>query len=279
MRLKFALLALVVSVGVAGQVPASTAEAVTASQEKRGVAAAMYLKTAPHKLTAVGATWSYNWTYRVPPSTSSLETVPMIRSAASISDAAIRTLTEGRKAGHYEYLLGFNEPDSVNQANMTPAQAARLWPQLQKTGLILGSPVPAVPNNGWLRQFMRIAKEKNLRVDFIALHFYADINDTRALDRVRTLTQLIRKNYGKPIWITEIGIIDRSPSSGSAAIKRAKARKFMTGVTTMLDSMPYVHRYAWMGDNVSNRPHLKWSTLHDQYGRLTSLGTAYQRLP
>jgi hypothetical protein len=279
MRLRFAFLGLAVSVGLAGLVPVPPAEAGTASQEKRGIAAAMYLKTAPHKLTNAGATWSYNWTYRVPPSTSSLETVPMIRSAASISETAIMTLTEGRKSGHYKHLLGFNEPDSVNQANMTPAQAARLWPQLERTGLILGSPVPAVPNNGWLREFMRIAKQRNLRVDFIALHYYVDINDPRAVDRIRTLTQLIRRNYRKPIWITEIGIIDRRSNPGSASVNWAKARAFMTTVTTMLDSMPYVHRYAWMADNVTKRKHLKWSTLHAQDGSLTPLGRTYQRLP
>lgn len=279
MRLTLALGVLVVSVALAGQAPVPSAEAVDTAQPKRGIAAAMYLKTAPEKLTGAGATWSYNWTYRVPPSTGSLETVPMIRSAKSISDAAIRTLTEGRKAGHYRYLLGFNEPDSVNQANLTPAQAARLWPRLQATGLILGSPVPAVPNNGWLRTFMRIAKQRNLRVDFIALHFYVDINDARALDRIRTLTQLIRRNYAKPIWITEIGIIDRRANPGSASVNWAKARRFMTAVTAMLDSMPYVHRYAWMADNVTKRPHLKWSTLHDTSGRLTPLGRTYRQLP
>lgn len=248
------------------------------SSTKRGIASAKYLKTYPDKLTAAGATWSYNWTYRVPASSEGLQTVPMLRSAAAISETAIQTLTAGRINGDYQHLLGFNEPDSKNQAAMTPAQAANLWPKLQRTGLILGSPAPAVPTNGWLREFMQLAAKKKLRVDFIALHFYARIDDDRALSRIKTQIELIRRNYNKPIWVTEIGIIDRRKSSGSTATNWARAKKFMRSVTAMLDAMPYVHRYAWMADNVSQHRHLRWSTLYDSAGRLTPLGEAYAAL-
>lgn len=249
----------------------------------RGIASATYLsstleKSRPDKLRTAGARWSYNWTYRVPASTPTLETVPMIRSAASISDAAISTLTAGRAAGHYSHLLGFNEPDGVNQADMTPRQAADLWPKLQQTGLILGSPAPAVPTNGWLKEFMSIAKSRGLRVDFIALHFYAQLTDDRALDRIRSQIELIRRNYGKPIWITEIGIIDRRTNQGSSATNWARAVKMMRSLTTMLHSKPYVHRYAWMTDKATTRPLLKWSNVYDKYGRLTPLGTAFRNL-
>lgn len=254
--------------------------AMAASEAGRGIASTEYLsstaaKSKPERLRAAGARWSYNWTYRVPPSTPELDTVPMIRSAASISDAAIDTLTAGRVAGHYRYLLGFNEPDGANQANMTPAHAAKLWPKLQKTGLILGSPAPAVPTNGWLKQFMGIAKKKGLKVDFIALHFYAQLTDTKALARITSQIELIRRNYGKPIWITEIGIIDRRTNQGSSATNWARSVKLMRQITAMLDSKPYVQRYAWMTDKSPKRPLLKWSTHFDKYGRLTPLGTAY----
>jgi hypothetical protein len=33
-------------------------------------------------------------------------------------------------ASGQKYILGFNEPDHVNQANMTLKAAADLWPQL-----------------------------------------------------------------------------------------------------------------------------------------------------
>ncbi len=285
MSLSRPLTAWMVLVGLVGSllVLRAAEPAVAASAAGRGIAASAYLgstaeKSLPDKLRAAGARWSYNWTYRVPPSTPGLETVPMLRSATSISDASISTLTAGRVAGNYRYLLGFNEPDGVNQANLTPGQAANLWPKLQKTGLILGSPAPAVPTNGWLKEFMAIAAKRSLKVDFIALHFYAQITDDGALARIKSQVELIRRNYGKPIWITELGIIDRRTDQGSTATNWARSVKFMRSVTAMLDAKTYVQRYAWMSDKVTTRPLLKWSTLYDVNGQFTPLGNAYRSL-
>ena len=244
----------------------------------RGVASAMYLKTEPDKLVGAGAGWSYNWTYRVPASTPDLDVVPMIRSASSLTSDSVNTLARAKQVGDNRFLLGFNEPDSPNQANLTPTQAANLWPKLQQTGLTLGSPSPANVTNGWLKQFMALARSRHLRVDFIALHFYANITDANALNRIKEQVEAVRAHYGKPIWITEIGVIDTRTNPGSASVNWARSIKFMRAVTAMLDSKSYVQRYAWMADNVSSRAHLRWSTLYDANGQLTPLGTAYNQL-
>jgi len=278
-RLSRVLVALTVSVGLAVPVAVQNADpAAAVSARGRGVASAKYLKTEPWKLTGAGAGWSYNWTYRVPASTPGLDVVPMIRSASSLSSTAVETLRQAKLSGANRYLLGFNEPDSPNQANMTPTQAANLWPKLQQTGLTLGSPSPANVTNGWLKQFLGLARSRGLRVDFITLHFYANITDTNALNRIREQVEAVRAHYGKPIWITEIGLIDTRTNPGSASINWTKAVKFMRAVTAMLDAKPYVQRYAWMADNVSDRAHLKWSTLYDAGGNLTPLGVAYSQL-
>ena len=280
MRLSRLLTVPLVALGAVVPVAIHNADPATAASARgRGIASAVYLKAErTDKLTAAGAGWTYGWGYRVPASTPNLDVVPMIRTASTLTDANVATLTEARIAGANRYLLGFNEPDSPNQANLTPTQAANLWPKLQKTGLILGSPAPALATNGWLREFMILAGKRHLRVDFIALHYYANITDDGALARIKSQVELIRRNYGKPIWITELGIIDRRANPGSASINWAKSVKFMRAVTAMLDSKPYVQRYAWMADKVTTRPNLKWSTLYDEYGRLTPLGVAYSRL-
>ncbi|MFL6022182.1 MAG: glycosyl hydrolase [Marmoricola sp.] len=233
------------------------------------------------KLASGGAGWTYAWRYRkIPASRPGMDVVPMLRNAASIQTDTVSVLAAAKARGDFKYLLGFNEPDGVNQANMTPTQAANLWPKLQATGLILGSPAPAVPDNGWLRSFMTIAKARNLRVDFIALHFYAQLTDTNAVARIKTQVQAIRSHYGKPIWITEVGIIDRRTSNiGSTSTNWARSVKQMRGITSMLDSLPYVVRYAWVADHVASaQPLLKWSEIYDNYGRITPLGTAYKNL-
>ena len=61
------------------------------------------------------------------------------------------------------------------QANMSPGQALSLWPQLEATGMRLGSPAVAddgATPGGWLDQFMSGAAARGYRVNFITLHWY-----------------------------------------------------------------------------------------------------------
>jgi hypothetical protein len=245
---------------------------------KQGIASRTYLLSAPGKLRNAGATWTYTWTTRVPFSKPGLEVVPMVRDARGIDDVVIARMNAGRVAGYFRYLLGFNEPDHANQANMTPTQAADLWPKLMATGLKLGSPAPAVPTNGWLAQFMSIATKRHLRVDFIALHFYADITNPRAaLARMRTQIAQVRAKYHRPVWITELGIIDTRTHPGPAQTNIVAAQRFMRSATTMLDKLSYVQRYAWMTD-LATQPTLKWSTLYNTHRELTAIGRTYRDL-
>jgi hypothetical protein len=63
----------------------------------------------------------------------------------------------------------------------------------------------------------------------------------------------VHKKYGKPIWVTEYGLMNfsGSPKYPSDAQKAA----FITGSTTMMEDLSYVERYAWfslpaVGDSV-----------------------------
>ena len=126
----------------------------------------------PAGLKAVGASWYYNWspTNASMPGPSGVEFVPMIWGADAVND---RTLATAKAEG--DVLLGFNEPDLGEQANMTVERALELWPRLEATGMRLGSPAVAwggADAGGWLDRFMTGAKEGGYRVDFIALHWY-----------------------------------------------------------------------------------------------------------
>jgi len=234
-----------------------------------------------NKLKAAGAGWTYAWRYRnIPARSPGFDVVPMIRTKSSILSDTVEVLSAAQDRGDFKYLLGFNEPDNPNQANLTPTQAADLWPKLQQTGLILGSPAPAVATNGWLKSFMAIAKKRGYRVDFIALHYYANITDTGAVARIKADVQAIRTSYGRPVWVTELGIIDRRTSNvGSDSTNWALAVKRMQSITSMLDTLSYVQRFAWVTDEVaSTQKHLRWSALYNATGTLTPLGKAYAAL-
>ncbi len=99
-------------------------------------------------------------------------------------------------------LLGFNEPDHKDQADMTVDEAIKQWPELLKSGLRLGSPAPDNIKKDWLIDFLAAADSLHYRVDFVATHMYMASQDPDAL--CTRIGNLCRNIYGgRPMWITE----------------------------------------------------------------------------
>jgi hypothetical protein len=259
-----------------GAATASTGTSVTASttQSKLGVASSRYLKSDPERLSGIGAAWAYDWSAEAPPRDPHLDWVPMIWGSGSITPAVLDSLRRARRSGEAQDLLGFNEPDSGSQANMTPAQAAALWPKLESTGLRLGSPAPAVPTDGWLAKFMKLARQRHLRVDFIALHYYQDFTNPDAVAQLHAQLIAIHDLYHEPIWITEIGALNIR-SFGEPMLHpptAVRAISYMHKLFAMLNALPFVERYAWFTDDCWNDTACRTSSLFNGSGRLTQAG-------
>jgi hypothetical protein len=244
---------------------------------KRGVASAKYLSTSPATLKPLRAAWAYDWSWMAPAPMPGLEWVPMIWGPGAVTPAAMRALTAARSSGRARALLGFNEPDSASQSNVTPAQAAALWPQLEATGLRLGSPAPAVPDDGWLAQFMALAHTHQLRVDFIALHFYQDFSNPSAVGQLRRELLALHSRYQRPVWVTEIGTFDiRSWGLRMLSFPSyRRAGSYMRGVLAMLDQLSFVERYAWFTDDCWSTPACRYGSLFDAGNHLTARGRIY----
>jgi hypothetical protein len=248
---------------------------------KMGIASSMYVGDGQSvKLAGIGARWTYDWSATAPPADLARRWVPMVWGSGSLTPQVIATLKHDRKAGSVNDLLGFNEPDNGGQSNMTPQQAAALWPRLESTGLPLGSPAPATPTDGWLTQFMALVRQRHLRVNFIALHYYQDFTNPDAVAQLRSQLIAIHRAYGRPIWITEIGAIDiRSWGEPMEhAPTEARAVSYMRSLFAMLNRLPFVHRYAWFTDNCWNDSACHTSSLFNGQGQLTPLGRAYRSL-
>ena len=245
---------------------------------KRGIASAKYEAADPQKLSRLGASWAYDWSATPPPKDRHLQGVPMAWGGGSITNSTITTLTRARRSGRARYLLGFNEPDNAGQANMTPAEAAALWPKLERTGLILGSPAPAVPTDGWLARFITIARRRHLRVNFIALHYYQDFTDPSAVSELKSQLIAIHRQFGKPIWITEIGAMDIR-QWGEPMLHgptRTRAVGYMRRSFAMLDKLSFVRRYAWFTDECWSDSGCHASSLFDASGHVTAVGRAFR---
>jgi RNA polymerase sigma factor (sigma-70 family) len=177
--------------------------------------------------------------------------VPDIWGQASVTPAV---LAQARQAGRY--LLTFNEPDSSSQANMTVAQALADWPQLEATGMLLGSPAvqdDAATPGSWLDQFMSGAQARGYRVDFIVVHWYAQGFDPGAsVSELRAYLQAIYQRYRRPIWLTEFGMVKfGSPTTYPTD---AQQSAFLTGAAAMMAGLGYVQRYAWFALPVTTGP-------------------------
>lgn len=99
-------------------------------------------------------------------------------------------------------VLGFNEPDHDDQANMGVNRAIDMWPEMMKSGLRIGSPAPDAINKQWLKDFLKAADSLNYRVDFVATHMYWNSQTPTGL--TDNINNLCEKTYGgRPMWITE----------------------------------------------------------------------------
>jgi Glycosyl hydrolase catalytic core len=227
--------------------PASPA---TVTSQRKGVAVWNFAGVTK-ALTESGASWYYDWTATPNgiATPAKVSFIPMIWGAANVTTA---TLAEVRQEG--PILLGFNEPDMSGQANMTVAKALGLWPKLMATGMTLGSPAvayDAATPGGWLDQFMAGAKARHYRVNFITVHWYGgDFRTTQAVQELETYLEAIWARYRLPIWVTEFALTSFSGSTASYPTEAQQAA-FLTAATKMLDSLSYVHRYAWFALPVS----------------------------
>lgn len=194
-------------------------------------------------LTDVGASWYYNWSsHPAKGAGSSAKFVPMIWGAASVTATE---LASAKKSG--TTLLAFNEPDFASQSNMSVEDALALWPQLQATGLRLGSPAVAVnaaQPGGWLDRFLSGARERGYRVDFITMHWYGSDFSGAATSQLKSYIQAVYDRYHLPIWLTEYALI-KFTGGGSVYPTDTQQAAFVTSSTAMLQSLSYVERYAW----------------------------------
>jgi len=226
----------------------------------------------PEAIETLGCSWYYNWKSRPFSEDRGVhaEFVPMIWDAVDL-DANLAYA----KASGATNLLSFNEPDNQGQANMTVAEAVALWPKLMATRMRLGSPATKTAAK-WLDDFMAEAKQKNLRVDFLCLHWYGDITKPNAVESLQQYLQGYWERYHLPIWLTEFSGADFDYHTRKTTVQDNAAFAAAAGV--MLEQLPFVERYAWFGS--------EWTPQDKEYSKvglydvetrtLTPVGIAYR---
>jgi hypothetical protein len=248
-----------------------------ARSRKRGIA---YGSNSDADLAALsaGIGWWYNWsaspdaTLTKGAPTSGVEFVPMIWGGTFDPAKLATQVPAGAK-----YLLTFNEPNFNAQSNLTPQQAAALWPKVQAFadahGLAIVSPALNYCGGGcnetnpftWLDAFF--AACTGCRVDYVAAHWYACTKSA-----LQGYLAEYETKYDKPLWLTEFSCLD-----GSIAATAANETKYMTDALALLESDPKVFRYSWFTGRFSSQPAI--NLLGAASGALTPLGQTYVSLP
>ena len=267
---------------VIGDFDGEAADAVTTNQDniqlteeqrlsKRGVAYTNNSKRWSHKTSELKAHWMYSWGRELRDEIpDNVEYVPMFWGKGSVTQENLDKVKQLIDAGKVKYVLGFNEPDGADQANMTVDEAIALWPQLETLGVPLGSPATVNPNNDWMKAFMAKAKELNLRIDFVTVHSYGGPNVLNFINKMKETYNA----YERPIWITEFAVADWNATSPANNVHSQQAViQFMSELLPALDDIEYIHRYAWFDGG--DRAPLASSALYDTDGNMTALGQVY----
>ncbi|MCX6309182.1 MAG: glycosyl hydrolase [Bacteroidia bacterium] len=186
------------------------------------------------KKVLAGTFWNYEWEPSGE-STSDIEFVPMIKGRVQNKNYRWE---EVRVRDGQTHMLGFNEPMSDKQGDLTVDEAIALWPKEQMMGLRLGSPARTDGDIGdkWLIEFMQKAKDKGYRIDFVNIHCY-NKNNAPAM---RSWINAEYQKYGKPIWLSEFNC-DQFTTV-------AAQEKYVAEVVKMLEDAPFVERYAYYND-------------------------------
>ena len=181
-----------------------------------------------------GASWNYIWSRNpnaaLPPQ---VAFAPM-----QWNGAAIEALPQYAPGWHTDgkpvTLLGFNEPDLTDQANMTVNTAISLWPQLEACDMPLASPAVSWALNSWLTNFYSQANTLGYRVDYTAVHWYAFPSSDQLVNHL----QNVYNAWKRPIWITELSC------SGSGVWSEEDTYRFLAEFLWRAEGLDWLRRYA-----------------------------------
>lgn len=225
------------------------------------------------KIEDMNESWYYNWGYL--PSDyvkDNKEFVPMVWGRDSIS------WLKSDDVNQYSIILGFNEPDLANQANISVSEAVSYQDTFTCTLKRIGSCAVSYPLNQWFDEYM--AQIDTDVIDFIPVHIYYDWAGEGMADAFLQAIDTLYEKYRKPIWITEFGISNSGLYGVSSQYDEAflQLEAYMKDVINGLEQREYVERYTWFNFNENDSNGGKTAIYSQETGKLTELGKLYKSL-
>lgn len=218
-------------------------------------------------LENLNVSWYYNWTPEPNcPKDENVAFIPMIWSEKYLVDNNSEKYLVPLIGSDYEALLGYNEPNWLGQAEMTVDEALQYWPMLEETGLRLGSPATTGRSGlDWTIEFIKGAKSRGYRIDFLALHWYGDCSSTEGLKDFLDYYDA----FGMPMWLTEWSCYKQDMATNTSFLKK---------IMPVLESYEKLERYAWYSNRTTSESYAG-AALFDSTGKPTPAGEIYINLP
>ncbi len=220
-------------------------------------------------ISAGKLSWVFNWELWVPASLPSVgvEWIPCVRTASNAKDVdGFLTDIIQNRGLKSEALLGFNEPEISEQANLSIDNAVEIWrrlilPAKRKFGLRLGSPGMTSDvgrSKPWLNSFLAQFEDSGgggttatadgagqglagSGIDFLVLHWYGlHFADMQAF------LEDMHATYGLPVWINEFAC-SRMGQGGEEA-SADEIEDFLRQALPWLDQCEWIERYAYFGN-------------------------------
>ncbi len=164
------------------------------------------------------------------------------------------------------YLMTFNEPEFVEQANISPVDAATMWPSIvsiaQQYSLQIVAPCGTIDQgldwyNNWLTECNNIYGQ-NCEFDYTCIHAYYQptpchgvaswaclgVDASNAMNKINNWYNI----FGKPTWVTEFAC---NPWGGQPCTAE-KHEQMMSQFVPFLDESDAVFRYAWFSAYASD---------------------------
>lgn len=247
----------------------------TWASSKKGISLANL--NSAERINALNVAWYYTWSPNPVKGVAFEKFVPMLRSRNG------RLLNEQislfRKQGKVPFLLALNEPNKEEGDDMSVEEVIRSWPEISSLADKISSPSPAGILGPWFDKFYTIAKNRNYRVDFMAVHYYSSPDAKLFLSKI----DQVYEKYHLPIWITEFAVADFTASKKHCKTAcrnqytEQQALAFMKEVLPELEKRPYIIRYAWFGAGKASLEHeaMRTSALFDKNNNLNELGKFY----
>ncbi len=188
----------------------------------------------PEIKPATNCTWFYDWGGASEPY-GDMEYVPMTWGKWFGSEK----LQELGSTMYHNHHLAFNEPDGAEQANMTVDEAITKYALLQESGLRLGSPAvtDGAKGKAWRDEFMTKALDADLRIDFIAVHYYKKTTAMNYYNWLKAIYDL----YQRPIWVTEFNY--GATWTWDSGPTMAQYIAGLSSYVYMLDTCSFIERY------------------------------------